>query len=84
MGCSCMILAVVCASQGVYASYSSTVEVVNHVETGDVNIDLTEYEILNGAETTYDPVSYREIQFPKYLESVIWQKTVMCAVKLIT
>ncbi len=55
MGCSCMILAVVCASQGVYASYSSTVEVVNHVETGDVNIDLTEYEILNGAETTYDP-----------------------------
>ena len=53
LGCACMMIAVVCASQGVYANYSSTVEVKNHIETGDVNIDLAEYQMADGNEVPY-------------------------------
>ena len=37
----------------IYAAYTSTVSVVNHVETGDVNIGISEYMIRGGKETAY-------------------------------
>jgi len=42
----------------IYAAYTSTVSVVNHVETGDVNIGISEYMVRGGKETAYtEPAS---------------------------
>ena len=42
----------------IYAAYTSTVSVVNHVETGDVNIGIREYMVRGGKETAYaEPAS---------------------------
>ena len=42
----------------IYAAYTSTVSVVNHVETGDVNIGIREYMVRGGTETVYkEPAS---------------------------
>lgn len=38
---------------GVYAYYYDSVQVTNHLELGDVNIELAEYEIENGMEIPY-------------------------------
>ena len=42
----------------IYAAYTSTVSVVNHVSTGDVNIGIHEYMVRAGKEITYsEPAS---------------------------
>lgn len=46
-------IASVIAVSGTYAYFSDTISVVNHISTGDVNISLAEYELVDGKEVSY-------------------------------
>ena len=39
---------------GAYAYYQDSVSVQNHISTGDVNIGIQEYQIIDGSEAKYD------------------------------
>lgn len=44
---------------GTYAYYQDSVSVQNHINTGDVNIGIQEYQEIDGKETEYDLVENR-------------------------
>ena len=48
-----ILAALLAASMPLYARYSDSISVINHLATGDVNIRISELEIENGEEVSY-------------------------------
>ena len=67
---------------GAYAYYQDSVSVQNHISTGDVNIGIQEYQIIDGSEAKYDTEENRFVLPSEVVSkshgSQIMRKPVMC------